>query len=182
VALNCPIDAIREGIALVPEDRKQQGLILEMAVRSNCSLASIKRDQRKGLLNRAKESAISREMVDALRIKTPTDRQIVQLLSGGNQQKVVLGKWLAMKPRILLLDEPTRGIDVGAKREIYQLIERLAEEGVAIIFVSSEMEEILHLPDRALIMHEGALAGELAHGELNEEAVMHLATGSPKVA
>jgi ribose transport system ATP-binding protein len=182
VQLNCPIDAIREGIALVPEDRKQQGLILEMAVRANCSLASLKRDQRRGLLNRAKECAISREMVETLHIKTPGDQQIVQLLSGGNQQKVVLGKWLAMKPRILLLDEPTRGIDVGAKREIYQLIERLAEEGVAIIFVSSEMEEILHLPDRALIMHEGELTGELTHDALNEEAVMHLATGSPKVA
>lgn len=182
VALNSPIDAIREGIALVPEDRKQQGLILEMAVRANGSLASLKRDQCYGLLNGAKERAISCDMIDALRIKTPNDQQAVQFLSGGNQQKVVLGKWLAMKPRILLLDEPTRGIDVGAKREIYLLIERLAEQGVAIIFVSSEMEEILHLPDRALIMHEGALTGELAHGDLNEEAVMRLATGSPKVA
>lgn len=182
VALNCPIDAIREGIALVPEDRKQQGLILEMAVRANCSLASLKRDGRRGLLNRAREHAICREMVESLRIKTPSDMQLVQFLSGGNQQKVVLGKWLAMHPRILLLDEPTRGIDVGAKREIYQLIEQLAEKGVAVIFVSSEMEEVLHLPDRALIMHEGAITGELGHGELNEEAVMRLATGSPKVA
>ena len=182
VALRSPIDAIEAGIALVPEDRKQQGLVLEMAVRENCSLASVKRDQRRGLLNRPKEKAISQEMVGKLAIKTPTDRQIVQLLSGGNQQKVVLGKWLAMEPKILLLDEPTRGIDVGAKREIYQLMEALAESGVAIIFVSSEMEEVLHLPDRALILHDGALAGELAHDELTEEAVMHLATGNVAAA
>ena len=149
-----------------------------MAVRENCSLASVKRDQNRGLLNREEERCICQEMVEKLHIKTPSDQQIAQVLSGGNQQKVVLGKWLAMKPRILLLDEPTRGIDVGAKREIYQLMEELAESGVAIIFVSSEMEEILHLPDRALIFHEGQLAGELAHGELTEEAVMHLATGT----
>ena len=178
VAINGPIDAIRAGIALVPEDRKQHGLILEMAVRENCSLASIKRDQHKGLLNRAEERSICTKMVGKLAIKTPSEEQIVQLLSGGNQQKIVLGKWLAMKPRILLLDEPTRGIDVGAKREIYQLMEELAEAGVAIIFVSSEMEEILHLPDRALIFHEGKLTGELRHDELTEEAVMHLATGN----
>ncbi len=177
-AISCPIEAIQAGIALVPEDRKQHGLILEMAVRENCGLASAKRDQRNGMLNRSAECAISQEMVDTLHIKTPSDQQLVQLLSGGNQQKVVLGKWLAMKPRILLLDEPTRGIDIGAKREIYQLMEKLAESGVAIIFVSSEMEEILHLPDRALIFHDGALTGELAHDALTEEAVMHLATGS----
>lgn len=177
-SITCPIDAIDAGIALVPEDRKQHGLILEMAVRENCSLASVKRDQNRGLLNREEERCICQEMVEKLRIKTPSDQQIAQVLSGGNQQKVVLGKWLAMKPRILLLDEPTRGIDVGAKREIYQLMEELAESGVAIIFVSSEMEEILHLPDRALIFHEGALTGELSHEDLTEEAVMHLATGS----
>jgi len=149
-----------------------------MAVRENCSLASVRRDQKHGLLNRERERAISREMVEKLHIKTPGDRQLVQLLSGGNQQKVVLGKWLAMNPRILLLDEPTRGIDVGAKREIYQLMEALAESGVAIIFVSSEMEEVLHLPDRALILHDGKLSGELGHDALTEEAVMHLATGN----
>lgn len=182
VELRGPIDAIRAGIALVPEDRKLQGLVLEMSVRENCSLASLQREGQHGLLNRASERAISKEMVAKLSIKTPGDQQLVQLLSGGNQQKVVLGKWLAMKPRILLLDEPTRGIDVGAKREIYRLMEELAESGVAIIFVSSEMEEILHLPDRALILHEGKLTGELAHGELTEEAVMHLATGNVAAA
>ena len=178
IPLNSPRDAIRAGMALVPEDRKGQGLILEMAVRENCSLASVKRDGRHGLLNRASERAICQEMIGKLNIKTPSGRQICQLLSGGNQQKVVLGKWLAMKPRILLLDEPTRGIDVGAKREIYRLMEELAESGVAIVFVSSEMEEVIHLPDRALILHEGRLSGELPHAALTEEAVMHLATGN----
>ena len=116
-------------------------------------------------------------MIDRLNIKTPGDEQIVQYLSGGNQQKVVLGKWLALRPRILLLDEPTRGIDVGAKEEIYRLMEKLAEQGVAILFVSSEMEEILGMSDRALVMHEGSITGELSREELSEEAVMQLATG-----
>ena len=117
-------------------------------------------------------------MIPALAIKTPSDRQVVQFLSGGNQQKVVLAKWLAMRPRVLLLDEPTRGIDVGAKAEIYDLVHRLAGEGLAVLFVSSEMEEVLSLSDRALVMHEGRLAGELGRGELSEENVMRLAAGA----
>jgi ribose transport system ATP-binding protein len=132
-----PRAAIAAGMALVPEDRKQQGLILEMAVADNISLASISRDQRAGFLNFAAERRITEEMTERMRIKTPSSRQIVRFLSGGNQQKVVLGKWLAMKPRILFLDEPTRGIDIGAKREIYALMEDLAKHGVAILFVSS---------------------------------------------
>ena len=116
-------------------------------------------------------------MIGDLRIKTPGPEQIVQFLSGGNQQKVVLGKWLAMNPKVLLLDEPTRGIDVGAKREIYRLMEELADKGVAVLFVSSEMEEILGMSDRALVMHEGRITGELQREELSEEAVMNLATG-----
>ncbi|MFT5094533.1 MAG: ribose transport system ATP-binding protein, partial [Porticoccaceae bacterium] len=104
--------------------------------------------------------------------------QIVQYLSGGNQQKVVLGKWLSMNPQVLLLDEPTRGIDVGAKQEIYALMEQLAEQGVAILFVSSELEEILGMSDRAIVMHEGRISGELMRDSLSEESVMHLATGS----
>ena len=121
-------------------------------------------------------------MIGAMRIKTPGDRQIVQFLSGGNQQKVVLGKWLAIQPRVLFLDEPTRGIDVGAKQEIYKLMEELARKGVAILFVSSEMEEVLGMSDRVLVMHEGRLTGELARHELSEEAVMHLATGVERAA
>lgn len=172
-----PREAIAAGLALVPEDRKQQGLIIDMAVADNLSLASLKRDQKAGFLNFGAEKEISVEMTEKMRIKTPSDRQIVRFLSGGNQQKVVLGKWLAMKPKVLLLDEPTRGIDIGAKQEIYALMEELAEQGVAILFVSSEMEEVLGMSDRALVMHEGKLTGELAREDLSEEAVMHLATG-----
>ena len=184
VAFQNPREAIAAGVALVPEDRKQQGLIIDMAVGDNLSLAALKRDQKNGFLNFRAEKEISVEMTDKMRIKTPSDRQIVRFLSGGNQQKVVLGKWLAMRPKVLLLDEPTRGIDIGAKQEIYSLMEELAESGVAILFVSSEMEEILGMSDRALVMHEGRITGELSREELGEEAVMHLATGreSSKVA
>ena len=180
VRLHSPLDAIRAGLALVPEDRKQQGLILEMAVRHNLSLASLRRDARSGFLDHAKEGAITEEMIAALRIKTPNDRQLALYLSGGNQQKIVIGKWLALKPRLLLLDEPTRGIDVGAKQEIYRLMEELAGQGVAILFVSSEMEEILRMSDRALVMHEGGISGEVSRGQLSEEAIMQLATGAGK--
>jgi ribose transport system ATP-binding protein len=177
-----PRAAIAARMALVPEDRKQQGLILEMAVADNISLASISRDQRAGFLNFAAERRLTEEMTERMRIKTPSSRQIVRFLSGGNQQKVVLGKWLAMKPRILFLDEPTRGIDIGAKREIYALMEDLAKQGVAILFVSSELEEVIGMSDRALVMHEGRLAGELKREELGEEAIMRLATGRTTVA
>ena len=177
-----PLDAISAGFALVPEDRKQRGLVLGMTVRENLSLASLRRDQRHGMLNHRREAELSAQMVADLRIKTPHDRQVAQFLSGGNQQKVVLGKWLALKPRVLILDEPTRGIDVGAKQEIYRLMEELAREGVAILFVSSEMEEILGMSDRALVMHEGRITGELSRGQLNEEAVMQLATGGGRGA
>jgi len=173
-----PQEAIEAGLALVPEDRKQQGVVLGLPVRENLSLASLRRDQRMGFLNEALELAVSAEMTAAMRIKTPNDRQVVRFLSGGNQQKVVLGKWLAIQPRLLFLDEPTRGIDVGAKQEIYKLMEELARKGVAILFVSSEMEEILGLSDRVLVMHEGRIAGELRREQLSEEAVMHLATGA----
>ncbi|MFK7817843.1 MAG: sugar ABC transporter ATP-binding protein [Planctomycetaceae bacterium] len=179
VTLKSPKDAIHHGLALVPEDRKLQGLVLEMAVQQNIGLAGLKRHKKGiGFLNAAKEAADTDEMIEKLRIKTPTAHQIVQYLSGGNQQKVVLGKWLTLKPKVLLLDEPTRGIDIGAKQEIYRLMESLASEGVSVLFVSSEMEEILGMSDRVLVMHEGQLTGELQRSELSEEAVMHLATGN----
>jgi ribose transport system ATP-binding protein len=172
-----PLEAIGAGLALVPEDRKQQGLILDMAVRENLSLASLKRDQRHGFLDFQKERSISREMIGKMRIKTPGEEQVVLFLSGGNQQKVVLGKWLAMNPKVLLLDEPTRGIDVGAKSEIYGLMEQLAADGVAILFVSSDLEEIIGMSDRTLVMHGGEITGELTRKELTEESIMNLATG-----
>ena len=178
VQIHSPLQAIQNGLALVPEDRKQQGVVLEMAVRQNMSLASLSRDQKRGFLNHAREKEISQAMIRDMKIKTPSDQQEVQYLSGGNQQKVVLGKWLAMKPKVLFLDEPTRGIDVGAKQDIYKLMEKLAEEGVAILFVSSEMEEIIGMSDRAIVMHEGRLTGTLMRDELTEESVMQLATGT----
>ncbi len=142
------------------------------------SLASLGRDKKTGgVLNENAELEISRTMIEQMRIKTPGDGQIVRFLSGGNQQKVVVGKWLAMNPSVLLLDEPTRGIDIGAKQEIYALMEDLAKNGVAILFVSSEMEEVLGVADRVLVMHEGEITGELSREELSEEAVMQLATG-----
>jgi ribose transport system ATP-binding protein len=153
-----------------------------MAVRYNLSLPSLERTQRRGFLDFAAEDRISGEMIGKMRVKTPTDRQLVQFLSGGNQQKVVLGKWLAMRPKVLLLDEPTRGIDVGAKSEIYGLMEQLARDGVAILFVSSDLEEVLGMSDRALVMHEGRITGELTREQLSEEAVMHLATGREALA
>ena len=175
LAPRSPRDAIRAGLALVPEDRKQQGLVLEMAVRENMSLVSLASDSRGGFVDFAAERRLAAEMIPRLRIKTPNDRQAVGFLSGGNQQKVVLAKWLAMRPRLLLLDEPTRGIDVGSKAEIYDLVHRLAGEGLAVLFVSSDMEELLSLADRGLVMHEGRLAGELARDQLSEENVMRLA-------
>ena len=177
-----PAEAIEAGLALVPEDRKREGVVLAMPVRENVSLASLRQDQRHGFRDGARETSLSVEMIQSLRIKTPGDRQVVQFLSGGNQQKVVIGKWLALKPRILLLDEPTRGIDIGAKQEIYRLMEELAAQGVAILFASSEMEEILGMSDRVLVMHEGRITGELARHQLSEEAIMHLATGTAPAA
>jgi len=177
VFMSNPLDAIRAGVALVPEDRKLQGLILEMTVRENIGLPGLWRHRlAAGFQNKQRERRDAAEMIDKLAIKTPGAEQVVQFLSGGNQQKVVLGKWLALAPRVLLLDEPTRGIDVGAKQEIYHLMDRLAASGVAVLFVSSEMEEILGMADRVLVMHEGALTGELPRDEMTEEDVMQLAT------
>jgi ribose transport system ATP-binding protein len=173
--------AIAAGIMLAPEDRRRAGLVGPMSVLCNLSLASLRRDQRRGLLrgllNSAAENRLAAQMIDRLRIKAAGKRQAVRLLSGGNQQKVVLGKWLCLAPQLLLLDEPTRGIDVGAKEELYKLIDELAAQGVAILFASSELEEIIGLSDRALVMHDGRIAGELLRNDLTEQAVMRLATG-----
>lgn len=178
VDIRSPHDAIEAGLALVPEDRKEQGLILEMAMRENVSLPGLWDHRRVGaFVNREWERSETVDAIKKLGIRSQGESQLVQYLSGGNQQKVVLAKWLALKPRVLLLDEPTRGIDVGAKEEIYRLMETLAADGNAILFVSSEMEEVLRMSDRALVMHDGFLAGELARDQLTEEAVMHLATG-----
>ncbi|MBI1372377.1 MAG: ATP-binding cassette domain-containing protein [Phycisphaera sp.] len=181
VEITSPIEAIEHGLALVPEDRKQHGLVVDMSVRHNVGLAGLHRNARTGgMLNQAQEDHDTAEMIGKLNIKTPGPDQVAKFLSGGNQQKVVIGKWLALSPRLLLLDEPTRGIDVGAKEEIYKLMERLAEQGMAVLFVSSELEEVMGMSDRVIVMHEGAITGELMRDELSEEAVMQLATGRQK--
>ena len=177
VEMRSPMDAIRAGLALVPEDRKQQGVILEMAVGQNTTLTSLRRDANRGFLNRPREAEVAAQMTKRMNVKTPSLAQFVQYLSGGNQQKVALAKWLAMEPKVLLLDEPTRGIDVGAKQEIYRLMEELAGRGVGILFVSSEMEEVLRMSDRALVMCQGRITGDLPREALSEEAVMRYATG-----
>jgi len=183
VQFKSPLDAMNAGMALVPENRKAQGLFLEMALRENVSLAGLRRHRKLNcFINSSQENDVTTEMIRKLNIRTPSAEQIVQYLSGGNQQKVVLGKWLSLRPAVLLLDEPTRGIDVGAKEEIYILMEELSQQGVGILFVSSEMEEILGLSDRALVMHEGRITGELQRDQLSEEAVMHLATGNLEAA
>ena len=178
VRLSSPLDAIRAGVALVPEDRKKQGLVLEMAVRHNVSLASLHACQCAGFVRQSDERARVRRMTERLDVRTPTLTQPVQYLSGGNQQKVVLARWLALSPTVLLLDEPTRGVDVGAKQGIYTLMRELAQQGVAILFASSEMHEILHMADRTLVMHQGRIAGELTREQITEQQVMRFATGN----
>jgi ribose transport system ATP-binding protein len=173
-----PQDAIGHGIYLVPEDRRLSGLIVEFNVRENISLPNLESFSSAKLINFAKESKAALEACKAINIKTPTPEMRAANLSGGNQQKVVLAKWLTFRPRVLIFDEPTRGIDVGAKSEIYELIRGLAAKGVSVIVISSEMEEVLGISDRIAVMHEGRLTGILKRAEFSEEAVMRLATGT----
>ncbi|MBM4017255.1 MAG: sugar ABC transporter ATP-binding protein [Planctomycetes bacterium] len=170
-------DAIRARIYLVPEDRRRAGLVTEMTVRENITMPDLWRYTVAGLVRGAKETAAAGAQCAALRVKTPSVEAKVLNLSGGNQQKVVLAKWLALEPKVLIFDEPTRGIDVGAKAEIYRLMRDLAERGVAILMISSELDEILGVSDRVAVMHEGALTGILERRECSEEAIMHLAVG-----
>jgi ribose transport system ATP-binding protein len=177
VTIRSPKDAIRLGIGLMTEDRKALGLILGMAVRENVTLANLDPLSRLGFVSRRKEQEVTNRFVEDLMIKTPSIEQAVQNLSGGTQQKVVLAKWLFTQSKVLIFDEPTRGIDVGAKTEIYQLMNRLAEQGVGIIMISSELPEILGMSDRILVMHDGRIVGELSREEATQEKIMFLATG-----
>ena len=177
VALKHPLDAIELGIGLVPEDRKQQALVLGLPVRENVSLANLGALTTAGFVRRSAERTITQRFIDALQIRTPSMEQKVVNLSGGNQQKVVLAKWLALNPKLLIVDEPTRGIDVGAKAEVHLLLSRLAQQGVGILMISSELPEILGMSDRILVMREGRIAGELSRAEATQEAIMSLATG-----
>jgi ABC-type sugar transport system ATPase subunit len=172
-----PREAIRLGIGLVPEDRKLQALVLSLAIRENLALSLLDRLSRFGVVRLGAERALARRMVGALRVRTPSIEQKVLNLSGGNQQKVVIAKWLALHPKILIMDEPTRGIDIGAKAEVHALMHQLAADGVAILMISSELPEILHMSDRIVVMRQGRIAGELSRAEATQEAVMALATG-----
>jgi len=172
-----PSDAINAGVLLVPEDRRLNGLVLQASVGFNLSLPNLDRLGPAMWTNKKAEAAMHAESIASLRVRTPSAEQAVGLLSGGNQQKVVFGKWLARGPRVLILDEPTRGVDVGAKTEIYTLIDQLAAQGMAVWMITSDMEELLGMSDRVVVMHEGRLAGELSREALTEEAVMSLATG-----
>jgi ribose transport system ATP-binding protein len=172
-----PQDAIRHGIYLVPEDRKRSGLVLEFPIRDNITLANLGTLSRFGLADRRTEQDIAERQKQALDIRCPDVGVEVRSLSGGNQQKVVLGKWLSMAPKLLIFDEPTRGIDIGAKHEIYQLMRHLSDRGVGILMISSDMEEVIGVSDRVLVMHEGRIAGELGRQAVSEPAIMALAVG-----
>ena len=178
VPLNNTPAAIDAGIYLAPEDRRQTGLILEMSVRENTTLSNMPAYSSKHMVDRAAELEVTQQQIKAMNIKTPHTEALAMNLSGGNQQKIVLGKWLAMNPKVMIFDEPTRGIDVGAKQEIYKHMRNLAEQGIAIIMISSDMEEVLGYSDRIAVMHEGRITGFLTEkAAMTEEAVMQLAVG-----
>jgi ribose transport system ATP-binding protein len=177
VRIASPRDAIRRGIYLVPEDRKKSGLVLDLPVRMNITLADLGNHARMMLIDRASEAKVARKKAASLSIKAPSVETQVVTLSGGNQQKVVLAKWLAMQPRVVIFDEPTRGIDVGAKNEIYGLMRGLADNGVAILMISSDMEEVIGVSDRIAVMHEGHVTGLLEREQFSEENVLRLAIG-----
>ncbi|HHT47820.1 MAG TPA: xylose ABC transporter ATP-binding protein [Firmicutes bacterium] len=177
VEIKSPQDAINNGLAMVTEDRKRYGLVLIHDVKKNLTLANLKNYCRSGVINPNEEIHESQEMVNSLSIKTPSLETKVNNLSGGNQQKVVVGKWLLTRPLILIMDEPTRGIDVGAKYEIYSIMNELKKQGVAIIMISSELPEILGMSDRILVIYEGKINGEFRHDEASQEKIMLAATG-----
>lgn len=181
VSIGAPRDAIKNGIGFVTEDRKRFGLILDQTILDNSTLAGLKQISGEILTHRSRETVATKKVMTSLRVKANSPMTVAGTLSGGNQQKVVLGKWLLTNPKILFLDEPTRGIDVGAKQEIYAEINRLAKEGLAIVMVSSELPEVLGLSDRILVLHEGKLTGEFSKAEATPEKVMVAATGESKV-
>jgi rhamnose transport system ATP-binding protein len=176
-AVGSPQDAIASGIAYVPEDRRQHGVVLEMSVAANASLANLAGVSRAGLIDVASERRAARAYVEDLRIKAASIDADVGSLSGGNQQKVALARWLETHPSVLILDEPTQGVDVGSKAEIHELMGRLAERGVAILMISSEMPEILGMSDRIAVMQAGRLAGTLPRAECTQDAILALALG-----
>ena len=181
VSFSTPGEAIQHGVMYVPEDRKTLGLIVMHSVRQNMALPSLPRLSKLGIIDERAVSVLTDEYIARLNVRTPSSRQITELLSGGNQQKVVLAKWLAMRPRVLILDEPTRGIDVNAKAEVFALVREVAALGVSVLLISSETPEVLRESDRIVVFHEGRVAGELEAASATEAAVVSLAFGQTPV-
>ncbi len=177
ITVRSPRDAIQQGIYLAPEDRRRSGLIVDMSIRDNITMPVLSRYAPGGLIQKGRETSVAQAASKALHVKTPSVDFLARNLSGGNQQKVVLAKWLSLEPKLMIFDEPTRGIDVGAKAEIYELMRGLAQEGVAVLMISSDMEEVLGQSDRIAVMHEGRVTGFLTRAEASEETVMQLAVG-----
>lgn len=177
VSIHNPKDAIKDGIALIPEDRKKHGALLDMTIRDNISFIAVKSISKAGFVDRNADKNMAQKYIKELAIKTPSMEQLTRNLSGGNQQKVVLAKSLASNSDIIIFDEPTRGIDVGAKKEIYVLMNELAKKGMAIIMISSEMQELLGMSDRIIVMHEGEMMGELKKEDATQEKILELASG-----
>lgn len=172
-----PQAAMHAGVALVPEDRRQQGLIMDLGIDQNIALASLSRLRWHGLIRRADEQTLARTWAQRLQLKFGRIKNPVSTLSGGNQQKVVLGKWLARNPALLIIDEPTRGIDIGTKAEVHRIIDGLVADGTAVLMISSELPEVLGVADRVLVLHEGRMTAELSRAEATEDAVMRAASG-----
>lgn len=177
VKITSPAKGIEAGIGMIPEDRKRHGCLLTRSIRLNTTLSCIRDISKLGFIDQKREKDIAQDYITSMKTKTPNMEQLVGNLSGGNQQKVVIAKTLASKCKVIIFDEPTRGIDVGAKQEIYKLIVKLAEEGNAIIMISSEMEELIGLSDRILVLHEGRISGELSKEEFSQARILDLASG-----
>jgi len=178
-----PLAAMNAGVALVPEDRRQQGLVMDMSIDRNVALASLGRLSRFGLIRRSSERELAITWAGKLQLKFSRMANTVSTLSGGNQQKVVLGKWLACSPSLLIIDEPTRGIDVGTKAEVHRILDRLVAQGLAVLMISSELPEVLGMADRVLVLREGRITAEFTRAEADEDSLMRAATGqSPEVA
>lgn len=182
IRVNTVQDAMRHGLYYLTEDRKEQGLFLKMSIRDNVAVTHLEELSKNGFLQRSRARDLSVSVIRDLRVKAKDDEQLVGSLSGGNQQKVMIGKWVSRSPRVLILDEPTRGIDVGAKAEIHQLLRKLANEGIGVIVISSELPEIVGLSDRVMVVHNGAVAGILAGSQMNDETIMEYASGLHKDA
>jgi ribose transport system ATP-binding protein len=181
IVIKRPREAIARGIYLIPEDRRRAGLLVDLSVADNISLPDIRSYASGYIIKRRAEFTNAERQRRRLDIKAARVDTQVRALSGGNQQKVVLAKWLSMRPRVMIFDEPTRGVDVGAKNEIYAMMRALSDDGVAIVMISSDMEEVIGVSDRIAVMHEGQISGFLDRGEFSEQNVLRLAVGGPAV-